>query len=323
MGKKSATTAVVASSNDAAQKGAAASIGAWDRSKFKSSDLLKLTKEGYFPKDSEDVRVPGAENTPTPPPGFRVMFVAFLLRGLSLPAHEFLRGLLFIYGVQLHDLTPNSVLQIACFVTLCECFLGVDPHWVLWKRLFCVKRQGRYQTGGFGCYVRPEIKYFDLHLPENNQGWRTKWFYVKDKHVDGQKLGLDEFRATSDLQPKVLWRNSVTEEEVAAMEPLMKKILELHSTAGMEVTGLQLIRVFLERRVQPLMARARGMWEYSGRRDSTRISSDELKDEEVDNRVRQFTNLQKKDEVPTNFPKNPFDKDTARTEVTFDSSSFF
>jgi hypothetical protein len=48
------------------------------------------------------------------------MFLAFLLRGLSLPAHEFLRGLLFVYGVQHHQLTPNSILYIACFITLCE-----------------------------------------------------------------------------------------------------------------------------------------------------------------------------------------------------------
>ena len=57
------------------------------------------------------------------------------------------------------------------------------------------------------------------------------------------------------------------------------------------------------------------MWEYSGRRDSTRISSDELKDEEVDNRVRQFTNLHKKDAVPKDFLRSPLDRDTARTEV--------
>jgi hypothetical protein len=30
------------------------------------------------------------------------MFLAFLLRGLSLPAHKFLHGLLFVYVVQLH-----------------------------------------------------------------------------------------------------------------------------------------------------------------------------------------------------------------------------
>jgi hypothetical protein len=54
----------------------------------------------------------------------------------SLPAHEFLRELLFVYGVQLHQLTPNSILHIACFITLCESFLGVDPHWTMWKFLF-------------------------------------------------------------------------------------------------------------------------------------------------------------------------------------------
>jgi hypothetical protein len=59
------------------------------------------------------------------------MFLAFLLRGFSLPAHEFLRGLLFVYSVQLHQLTPNSLLHIVCFVTLCESFLGIEPHFLL------------------------------------------------------------------------------------------------------------------------------------------------------------------------------------------------
>jgi hypothetical protein len=30
------------------------------------------------------------------------MFLPFLYHGLSLPAHKFLCGLLFVYGVQLH-----------------------------------------------------------------------------------------------------------------------------------------------------------------------------------------------------------------------------
>jgi hypothetical protein len=69
--------------------------------------------------------------SPNPKAAFRVMFFAFLLRGLSLPAHEFLRGLLFVYGVQLHQLIPNSILHIACFITLYESFLGIDPHFLL------------------------------------------------------------------------------------------------------------------------------------------------------------------------------------------------
>jgi hypothetical protein len=61
------------------------------------------------------------------------MFLAFVLHGLSFPPHDFLRDLLFAYGIQLHDLNPNTILHIACFITLCECFLGVEPHWALWR----------------------------------------------------------------------------------------------------------------------------------------------------------------------------------------------
>jgi hypothetical protein len=99
----------------------------------------------------------GPEIVPRPPLGFRVIFIAFLLRGLSFPPHPFLRGLLFAYGIQLHDLNPNSVLHIACFITLCECFLGVEPHWALWRRIFLIRHPLPYQTGGFGVQVRPSV----------------------------------------------------------------------------------------------------------------------------------------------------------------------
>jgi hypothetical protein len=82
------------------------------------------------------VTFPSTERIPKPPSGFQVMFFAFLLRDLSLPAHEFIHGLLFMYGVQLHQLTPNLILHIACFITLCESFLGIEPHFLLWKYLF-------------------------------------------------------------------------------------------------------------------------------------------------------------------------------------------
>ena len=103
--------------------------GAWDASTFRSSNLRRLEKDGVLA--AGDARIPGNEATPQPRPEERVCFASFMQRGLSLPVHSFLRGLLHVYGLQLHDLTPNSILQIACFVTLCECFLGVFPHWGL------------------------------------------------------------------------------------------------------------------------------------------------------------------------------------------------
>jgi hypothetical protein len=99
----------------------------WVPSSFDEPDLKKAKKEGFLPA-AASIIFPGEEHVPKPPKGYWVMFLAFLLCGLSLPAHEFLRGLLFVYGVQLHQLTPNSILHIACFITHCEYFLGIDPH---------------------------------------------------------------------------------------------------------------------------------------------------------------------------------------------------
>jgi hypothetical protein len=102
------------------------------------------------------------------------MFLAFLLRGLSFPAHEFLRGLLFVYGMQLHQLTPNSILHIACFVTLCESFLGIEPHWILWKYLFrlcpSVSLSKKPDLGRAVVSVRAEAHYLEFNMDASVQG---------------------------------------------------------------------------------------------------------------------------------------------------------
>jgi hypothetical protein len=102
----------------------------WVPSKFEQSNLTKAQDNGFL-AGGDQVIFPSTECIPKPPSGYRMMFLAFLLRGLSFPAHEFLRRLLFVYGVQLHQLTPNSILHIACFITFCESFLGIEPHWIL------------------------------------------------------------------------------------------------------------------------------------------------------------------------------------------------
>jgi hypothetical protein len=119
----------VAHRQNMTKKGSSSVATRWVPLSFEESNLKKAKKEGLLP-ESVPIVFPGTERIPKPPNGYQVMFLAFLLCGLSLPAHEFLRGLLFVYGVQLHQLTPNSILHIACFITLCESFLGIDPHWV-------------------------------------------------------------------------------------------------------------------------------------------------------------------------------------------------
>jgi hypothetical protein len=65
-----------------------------------------------------------------------VVYVSFLIRGLALPISPFFRGLLDFYELNLTHLNPNSILQVAIFVHLCEAFLGILPHFGLWKYLY-------------------------------------------------------------------------------------------------------------------------------------------------------------------------------------------
>jgi hypothetical protein len=163
--------------------------------------------------------------------------------------------------------------------------------------------------------VCPDVPYFNLQTPKNNPGWRTKWFYAKDKSSAGEDFGLEEFRATIVLRPRVSWRHEFSDEEMKITEPLMEKIQQLRATPKKELSGVQLIRTFIERRVQPLAARAHCMWDYSDHRDSTRISPDELHEAEIDDSMRAVTNIKKKAFMPKTFGAVAFSKAFPRTEV--------
>jgi hypothetical protein len=57
------------------------------------------------------------------------------------------------------------------------------------------------------------------------------------------------------------------------------------------------------------------MWDYTDRRDPTRISFDELKEVEIDDSVHAVTSLKKKLIVPKIFSAVAFSKSHPRTEV--------
>jgi hypothetical protein len=80
-----------------------------------------------------------------------VVSVPFLIHGLGLHVSPFFRGLLDFYSLNLTHLNPNSVLQIAIFVHLCEAYLGVSLHFGLWKYLYHCKpglARGQHQVVG-------------------------------------------------------------------------------------------------------------------------------------------------------------------------------
>ena len=214
---------------------AAVSLGAaeWERSKISTQDINMLKKLGIS-KKSQALRFPSEESYPTPPMGYRVSFVDHLIRGLSAPIHPFLRGLLFIYGLQLHHLTPNSILHISIFITLCEAFLGVQPNWALWKRIFFCRRNGSpnvaYNIGGVVISVRSTVDYFDVKLPDSVQGWRKKWLYIQEENHGCAEDNIPPFDGAEKIFRRRSWDAEATEEEKASTETLMARIHELQKS---------------------------------------------------------------------------------------------
>ena len=84
--------------------------GKWERSTFGAGDLDALVADGVVVEG--DVRLPGDESIPVPAVDERVCFQAFFPRGFALPLHPFVRGLLYSYRLQLHDLMMRTSLLL-------------------------------------------------------------------------------------------------------------------------------------------------------------------------------------------------------------------
>ncbi|KAK1613212.1 hypothetical protein QYE76_036885 [Lolium multiflorum] len=199
-----------------------AKISGWERSKLSAQDQKLLKKMGLLKKEA--IKMPGDESSPHPPIGFR-----------------------------LHQPTPNSLLCISIFITLCECFLGIPPHWGLWKRIFYLRRNNSknviYNVGGLCICVRPDVDYFDVKFADSVQGWRKKWLYIKDESSDAQEYGIAPFDAAEEIQRCKSWDAKATAEERAATDALITRIRELQNTDGAELLGVQIIAHFLRIRV--------------------------------------------------------------------------
>ena len=64
------------------------------------------------------------------------MFAHFVERGLTLPSSNFFRGMLDYYKIEHVHLNSNGIFHTYVFVHFCEAFLGIPPHWDLFRKLF-------------------------------------------------------------------------------------------------------------------------------------------------------------------------------------------
>ena len=102
-------------------------------------DVLKLRDARYLTYEISHRLPARGQVIPTPEPNESVVFVSHFLRGLGFSLDPFVRGLMFYYGLDFHDLAPDSILHISSFIVVCEAFLHVTPHFGLWLKTFNVK----------------------------------------------------------------------------------------------------------------------------------------------------------------------------------------
>jgi hypothetical protein len=104
----------------------------WPFSTVTADDLEALVADGLLRPLSGDPQpewmAPPSGAAPSPPPGYVLSFVSFHERGFGVPASRFMRAILHVYGVELHNLSPNSIAQATIFAAVCEGFLGIAPH---------------------------------------------------------------------------------------------------------------------------------------------------------------------------------------------------
>jgi hypothetical protein len=104
----------------------------WSKSMSIEATLAKLVTVGVMAEAAIGRwRTLDGESYPNPRPGEIVVFEDFYWHGFGNLCHPFFCKLCDYYRISICNLHPNSVLSVSIFVTLCESFLGIQPHFNL------------------------------------------------------------------------------------------------------------------------------------------------------------------------------------------------
>ena len=101
--------------------------------------IKKSRKAGYLAKKISHRLPTAGQIVRTLEPHERVVFLPHFVRGLGFPLHRLVRDIMYYYGIDFHDLSPNSFLNISTFIVVCEAFLRISPHFGLLLKIFNVK----------------------------------------------------------------------------------------------------------------------------------------------------------------------------------------
>ena len=145
-----------------AQKKGGVTAKEWWKSRSNEQTIEDLIAMGVLHnKALAGWRAPKGESFPDPQPGEIVVFEDFFKRGFGIPVHPFLQGLCLYYEIGICNLHPNSILLISTFIHLCESYGGFQPHFDLFRHLFCLRKKGSGGSkiaGGAYLNLRDDMK---------------------------------------------------------------------------------------------------------------------------------------------------------------------
>jgi hypothetical protein len=160
--------------------------------------------------------------------------------------------------VELQNFTPNTILQAATFVGVCEGFLGIPVNWDLWVHLFRAelhtlmtpesKIRRAVRVGGMTIALRNTRRelYIPCTMTSNNAEWERGWFYLRNDSTAPYSGKVLKEKADS-------WHHGVSppshQTRLDSLLDTLKALADGGLTAGCVLANLH------HRRIVPLMER--------------------------------------------------------------------
>jgi hypothetical protein len=234
------------------------------------------------PKTEVEWRAAAGEDFPSEDVKEQVVFTSFFERGFNLPAGDFFRGLLYYYRLELVHLVPNSITVVSTFIHFCEAYLGIPPHFTLWRYFFCIKstskRSGPVGAVMFNLRSGLKAEWIDTDLLDNTARWRSEWFYIADQIPGLRRSGHKPVKFSE-------WDLGLSTCDLEDLKGVLELVSDMKNRG---VTGAAVARSFCRWMIQSIKDRVHPAYEYCGQSDPTREVNCKVSKEEMAGRVSQM-----------------------------------
>ena len=186
------------------------------------------------------------------------MLTSHIHRGLGFPPSTFFLEVCEHYGLQPHNLTPNSVLYIAGYQALFEGWLGLRPRLDFFRYVFQTRRQTTGEKGKKELAICGTVSinlrrnrdwYPKVPKIDSVKDWTGSFFYCKDVPLPNQLYRIPPFRNVAG-EEKASWDEKPVSPVPMDLQ-LLRRRIEALTCREPELTGTDTVLCWLKRRIQP------------------------------------------------------------------------